>query len=194
MKAQFSVAEAYSKGRGTKKDISKSLELHRKLAENGFGKSQYHIAYAYFEGEGLEKNDKKAFEWFAKGAENGNVLCQYYTGYCYQNGVGTKADKAKAMTWYKRAAEQGHTLSRNIVESETGEKVVHAGEESPFESYLRAAKDGDADAMFIVGRCFLDGVGTEKDVNEARRWFNKAASKGNSASKRILLQLRNKKV
>ena len=71
-----------------------------------------------------------------------------------------------------------------------GEKVKVKSEDSPFESYLRAAKNGDADAMFIVGRCYLDGVGTEKDPEEARRWFNKAAAGGNQASKRALNQLR----
>ena len=190
MKAQFSVAEAYSKGRGTKKDPAKAFELHKSLAENGFGKSQYHVAYSYFEGVGTEKDDKSAFEWFCKGAESGNVLCQYYAGYCYYNGVGTKADEKKAISWYTRAAEQGHIVSRQIVEELTGEKIAVKSEDSPFESYLRAAKSGDADAMFIVGRCYLDGVGTEKDPEEARRWFNKAAAGGNQASKRALNQLR----
>ena len=46
--------------------------------------------------------------------------------------------------------------------------------------------------MFIVGRCYLDGVGTDKDPNEARKWFNKGAAAGNLASKRILNRLRMK--
>ena len=190
MKAQFSVAEAYSKGRGAKKDSEKAFEIHKNLAENGFGKSQYHVAYSYFEGIGTEKDDKTAFEWFSKGAQNGNVLCQYYTGYCYANAIGTKADEKKAIEWYTRAAEQGHIVSRQIVEDVTGEKIKPKQDDSPFESYLRAAKNGDADAMFIVGRCYLDGVGTEKDPTEARTWFNKAAAEGNQASKRALNQLR----
>ena len=160
------------------------------LAENGFGKSQYHVAYACFEGVGTEKNDKMAFEWFTKGAENGNVLCQYYTGYCYANGVGTKADEKKALVWYTRAAEQGHVVSREIVENTTGKKVKMKASDSPFDSYLFSAKNGDPDAMFIVGRCYQDGVGTEKDPAEAKKWFNKAAAAGNLASKRALAQMR----
>ena len=190
MKAMFSVAEAYSKGRGTSKDSQKAFDLHLKLAENGFGKSQYHVAYAYFEGVGVEKNDKLAMEWFSKGAENGNVLCQYYTGYCYANGIGTRADDKKALMWYTRAAEQGHVVSRQIVEGATGKKVELKGDESPFQSYLNSAKNGDPDAMFIVGRCYLDGVGTEKDPVEAKKWFNKGAAGGNLASKRALMQMR----
>ena len=81
-------------------------------------------------------------------------------------------------------------MSREIVEGVTGKSVEIKGEESPFESYLRAANNNDPDAMFIVGRCYLDGVGTEKDVNEAKKWFNKGAAAGNAASKRALLQMR----
>ena len=70
-------------------------------------------------------------------------------------------------------------------------KVEIKGDESPFQSYLASANNGDPDAMFIVGRCYLDGVGTEKDPVEAKKWFNKGAASGNLASKRALLQLRN---
>ena len=190
MKAQFSVAEAYAKGRGTKKDPAKAFEMHLKLAENGFGKSQYHVAYAYFEGEGVAKDEKQAYEWFVKGAKNDNAICQYYAGYCLENGIGVEKNEKQAIAWYKRAAELGHVLSRQIVERLTGEKVQFKPEESPFESYLRAAENGDDDAMFIVGRCYMDGVGVEADAEKAHMWLNKAVSKGNQAAKRMLAQQR----
>lgn len=190
MKAQFAVAEAYSKGRGVKKDPAKAFELHLKLAQNGFGKSQYHVAYAYFEGAGTEKDDKKAFEWFLKGAESGNALCQYYAGYCYTNGVGTRKDESKDLEMYRRAAEQGHIVSREIVERRTGESVELKEDESPFEGYLRKAKAGDTSAMFLVGRCYKDGVGTEVNLDEARKWFNKGAAAGHKLCRDYLHQMR----
>lgn len=94
------------------------------------------------------------------------------------------------MAWYRRAAELGHVLSRQIVENATGEKVKFKPDESPFESYLRAAENGDHDAMFIVGRCYLDGVGVTADTEQADMWLNKAASKGNEAAKRFIAQQR----
>jgi TPR repeat protein len=44
--------------------------------------------------------------------------------------------------------------------------------------------------MFIAGRCYLDGAGTEKNADEAMKWFNKAAKAGNQASARILNQMK----
>ncbi len=80
-------------------------------------------------------------------------------------------------------------MSREIVERLTGKKVEIKEKESPFQTYLRSAEKGDADAMFIVGRCYQDGVGTEKDMDKALSWIKKAADKGNAAARRMVAQL-----
>ena len=138
------------------------------------------------EGEGTEKDPATAYGWFVKGAEGDDPVCLYYAGYCCQNGLGTEKDMDKAVEWYTRAAQLGHIMSRDIVERLTGERVQIKEKESPFQAYLRSAEKGDPDAMFIVGRCYQDGVGTEKDMDKAMEWLKKAADKGNAAAKRML--------
>lgn len=41
------------------------------------------------------------------------------------------------------------------------------------------AKNTDADACFIMGRCFETGCGGECDINKAAYWYEKAAGLGN---------------
>jgi hypothetical protein len=152
------------------------------------------VGTCYLEGKVVKGNEKKAFEWFTKGAENSNPICQYYLGYCYANGIGVKPDEKKALVWYIKAAEQGHLLSKKLVEECTGEAVVVKGEASPFESYMFSAENGDPEAMFIIARYYEDGIGIEKDLNEAKKWYNKSASLGHFGAKKALLRFRSKKV
>jgi TPR repeat protein len=96
--------------------------------------------------------------------------------------------------WYTRAAEQGHTISKKLIEEYTGSSVVVKGSVSPFESYMFSAENGDPEAMFIIARYFEDGIGVEKNLEEAKKWYNKAASLGHFGAKKALLRYRNKKV
>ena len=45
---------------------------------------------------------------------------------------------------------------------------------------LKTARAGCRDAFFITGELFADGHGLQKDLNEARKWFLKAAFYGSS--------------
>ena len=50
--------------------------------------------------------------------------------------------------------------------------------EEAFEYYLKAAKQGYANAQFILGFCYLNGDGVEEDLSEAVKWLRKAAIQG----------------
>ena len=47
------------------------------------------------------------------------------------------------------------------------------------EQYLKAAEQGDVDAMYQLGECYEDGFGVEEDEEEAIKWYRKAAEQGN---------------
>jgi len=57
-----------------------------------------------------------------------------------------------------------------------------------FKLYLKAARGGDVDAMFIVGGMYMQGQGTNVNTAEAFQWLYSAAVKGRSTreSERIL--------
>jgi len=59
-----------------------------------------------------------------------------------------------------------------------------------FKLYLKAAKQGDVDGMFIVGGMYMQGHGTIIDQKEAFKWLYQAAVNGRSSkeSQRILGQ------
>lgn len=126
----------------------------------------------------------EAFRLFTKGAELDNVLCQYYLGECYAKGHGTKEDRSAAIKWYKKAADQGHVVSQKIVEDEKSQEILR--DQSPFATFEKSARAGNAQSMYIVGRYYEDGIGIEKDLSKAKEWYRKAKKRGNSAAKRAL--------
>ena len=46
----------------------------------------------------------------------------------------------------------------------------------------KAAEKGEASAMFNLGLCYKNGIGVEKNLMEAVKWFKKAAEKGEASA------------
>jgi len=51
------------------------------------------------------------------------------------------------------------------------------------EIYLKLAKSGSARAMYQLGVCYLDGIGTQQSKEEAYKWFSAASENGNPEAK-----------
>ncbi|MCQ2078905.1 MAG: SEL1-like repeat protein [archaeon] len=184
MKATYHIATCYSRGKVVKKDSRKAFELHKELSDKGFLKSTLHVAEAYYHGDGVKADVDEAFRLFKIGAEKDNVFCQYYLGDCYDKGNGVKKDPAAALKWYKKAADQGHIISQRILEERKSQEILD--DESPFASFEKRARGGDAQSMFILGRYYESGIGIERDLHKAREWYTKAKKRGNAAAKRAL--------
>jgi len=56
-----------------------------------------------------------------------------------------------------------------------------------------AAENGDPEAMFIIARYYEEGIGVEKNIDEAKKWYNKAAPLGHFGAKKALVRLRSSK-
>jgi TPR repeat protein len=48
------------------------------------------------------------------------------------------------------------------------------------------AEAGDASSMRYLGTCFANGLGVPRDVEEAKRWFRRAAEAGSQAAREEL--------
>ena len=52
-----------------------------------------------------------------------------------------------------------------------------------FEELKKNAEQGDADAQYNLGNAYLNGNGVEKDLEEAAKWFKKAADRGHKEAR-----------
>lgn len=190
MKAAHVVANCYLRGKGVPKDTKRGFEMHKDLADRGFVKSIVVVAEGYYHGDYVAQDQKLAFKMFREGAEKDNVFCQYYLGECYDNGYGTRKDPEEAVKWYSKAAKQGHVMSQRILNERKIDRILT--DESPFATFEKSARSGNAQSMYILGRYYEDGIGIEKDPKKAKEWYTKAKKRGNQAARRALESLEKK--
>lgn len=113
-------------------------------------------------------------------ANNGSAEDQYRLGMIYYS----EGDFEKASTYLSLAAEQG------IVHAKTGLAILHIlnrvsnpDYDLVFSIANETAETGDDVGQFLLGRCFLLGIGTKADSKEAARWYQLAADQGNPVAK-----------
>ena len=55
-----------------------------------------------------------------------------------------------------------------------------------FDAILDLANDGDAEAMYLVGRLYLNGLGVTKSIDKSLEWIEKSAIAGCSSAQNAL--------
>jgi TPR repeat protein len=119
----------------------------------------------------VRRNPRAAVAWFLRAANRGDRTAASSLGYACDVGLGTKRNAAQAIRWYRRAARSGDsTATSNLatVYRDAGKARL------AFQWWKRAADMRDGDAAVDVGYCFQYGIGTRKNVANAKRMFRRA--------------------
>lgn len=121
-------------------------------ADAGDANAQIYIGIAYGMGMGVPQDDVESTKWFLKAATQGHEMAIGLMGGCYENGKGVPIDKAEALRWYIKASACNPAFPETRMFTEK------------------------------VATWYRDGIGTEKDFQKARYWFNKAAELGSASA------------
>ena len=181
-------------------NYAEALKWYRKGADIGDVASQTHLAEMYLDGVGVEQNLAEALRWYEPSAANGYSLSEYKIGLIYLRGdQHVRRDPERAITWFRKAAENGFARAQNDLgwAYETGEGVsgsagcarpVDAGQRSSTVRsrtcgdyqkaefwYRRAAEQGWAQAQVNLGRLLENGLGTERNEEDAFYWYRLAS-------------------
>ncbi|KAG8628975.1 hypothetical protein KVT40_002840 [Elsinoe batatas] len=121
-------------------------------------------------------------ELFFKAAELGWKGSQCRLGQAYEYGsLGLPVDARSSIAWYSKAAAQGDHAAELALSGWylTGAEGIL--ENSDQEAYLWARKAASADpplakAMFAMGYYTETGIGCPANLEEAKRWYGRAAS------------------
>jgi hypothetical protein len=104
------------------------------------------------------------------------VLAEYHA-----EDIVFKGDNAsKAVYWGKRAVEHGAIEAATIVGNmyAVEHKDLKKNDEKALYWFKKSAEVGDAYAQFQVGVSYLAGLGVPKNIDIARKWFEKARDSG----------------
>ncbi|KAJ2157257.1 hypothetical protein GGF46_004625 [Coemansia sp. RSA 552] len=141
---------------------------------------------------GVIQDESYSRQLYIKAGKLGYVPSQVRLGQAYEYGtLGCPVDPRRSIGWYTRAAE------KNDPDSELALSGWYLTGADPFlpqndvEAYLwarRAADRGLAKAEYAVGYYYECGIGVARpDVNEAQKWYTRAAHKQN---RRAMLRLK----
>ncbi|KWU41862.1 HCP-like protein [Rhodotorula sp. JG-1b] len=136
----------------------------------------------------------KAREFFTQAAQLGYPPSQYKLGLCYEFGALTcPVDPRRSIAWYTRAAERNEPNAELALSGWylTGSEGVL--KQSDSEAYLwarRAANKGLPKAEYAVGYYAEVGIGVKADMEEAKRWYMRAAAQGNKRAMQRLTELK----
>ena len=130
-------------------------------------------------------DDKYALDLFQKAAALGHKLSQFRLGQAYEYGnLGLPIDNRGSIAWYSKAAAQGEHQAELALSGWylTGAEGIL--EHSDTEAYLWARKAASSEpplakAMFAMGYFTETGIGCPKSIDEAKRWYGRAACEYN---------------
>lgn len=127
------------------------------------------------------KDERYALQLFTQAAELGYKYSQFRLGSAYEYGLlGLPIDARQSIAWYTRAAAQGEHQSELALSGWylTGsEPLLTQSDNEAFLWARKAASSGLAKAEYAMGYFFEVGIGTEVDIEEAKRWYYRAAGK-----------------
>lgn len=131
----------------------------------------------------VESDDARALDLFTKAANSGFKRSQFRLGEAYEYGLlGCPIDARNSIIWYTRAAAQGEHQSELALSGWylTGSEGIL--EHSDTEAYLWARKAALAEpplakAMFALGYYTEVGIGCPRSLEEAKKWYSRAAGK-----------------
>lgn len=172
---------------GLAKDLKLAQELLFKAAEKNNAFAMGSLGYGYDHGElGFAPDPAEGLKWYRKAAELGESWAMLNLGFAYERGrVGLAIDEKLALEWYHKAAELNDARAMNNIGSFAsngfgGLKQDHA----VAAAWYRKAADLDDDlGQLNLGKMYMRGAGVPQSDQEALKWFQKAAAKGNVQAK-----------
>ena len=186
--------------------IAADFNENQRLANQGNASAQYNLGIMYYKGERAQKDKSKAIEWFRKAANQGHIKSKHNLEVIYGNDEGVYQDKlelqqkSKSVPVFSRSSADMSEIDRVYAEADRlvaamteAERAEHyaksradlaelsasiASGKTPENPLERLAKQGDADAQYVMGVGYFNGYGNAKDYKKAFEWYQKAANQG----------------
>ncbi len=152
---QYRIGKLFSFGYGVNQDYLKAAEWYEKAVAEDNPFAAYALGSLYRRGQGVEQDDGNAYSLYHMAAEHGekpNAYAAYELGRMCRDGIGTQIDKAASDAWYRQAYQGFLMIEQNMA---------------------------DDKLYYRLGQMNLTGTGTEKELSQAKDYFEKAAALDN---------------
>jgi TPR repeat protein len=157
----------YEYGKGTSVDLTKAVHYFEEAAKLGNTTAQKNLAICYKNGTGVNVNPEKAFFWTLEAAKLSDQDAQRNIAFYYLKGYGTNKNDEESLIWYARCYHRNNSISNA---------------EQAFWAFAEKAQEGDAQSLYVAGKCLQYGIAIDKNIVEANSYFEKAADLGHVES------------
>ena len=179
--AQYDLSWMYQYGRGVSQNASEAVKWCRRAAEQGYADAQHTLGWRYQYVKGVNaQNYVEAIKWYGKAAEKGHADAQANLSELSARVARSQqidVDGVKAVRLNYRTAEQIGFGGTQPIRRGFGRNNVRT-----FLHYQRAAQQGDTTAQNNIGVMYANGIGVDKDHEEAINWFSQAAQQGDTTA------------
>ena len=179
--AQYHLGEAFEYGYGVAPNISLAVRWYAEAAGRGHVEANVRLGKMNMIGQGLTRDAGRASEFFSFAARKNHPEAAYLLAVFYLEGIGVPKSSEQGLELLKHAANLEHPAALNHLGSfyATGQGGVIQNRGRAFELFHLAAARGNGDAMFNLGRAYLNGDGLPQDPRQAYLWLGLAGGYGN---------------
>lgn len=181
----------------TQQEGIKWLTRAADAANDIFPQGPYELAKIYEEGyrDLIFKDLQYSVQLYVKSADLNYVPAASKLGHAYEYGeLGCPQDAALSIHYYTIAALGGDPtamLAMCAWYMVGAEPMLPRNAEEAYEWALRAAERGLAKAQYATGYFLENGIGAERDILQASRWYHSAASGGDE---RAIERIKNNRI
>ena len=179
--AQEKIGDLYQSGNGVKASPFLAFDWMTKAAQRGNLQAQVKLANMFQRGFGTTKNPELGRFWLERAATEGNAEAQYLLGKMDHAVASTHPEKIQARSWLEKSAKQGYDMAVRLLNEL--ESIGYGAEEEwhhRLPQIQKLAEDGDPEAEFQLAQRYEHGTsGVKKNIDEALRWYQRAATNGN---------------
>ena len=191
--AAFNYAYCLMNGYGVDRDpaLAKSFYV---CASHAVGEAAYNLAVMYLHGNGVKRDYKKCFEYMKDSAELGVIEAQLYLGVAYTLGSLFEPDIVSiSLIPYHTPIynSPSYYIEGEVPDYEEDEEqriaAVRQDPHSAFSWFKTAAKHSpdyveelSGKGKFLYARCFIDGLGTDFNLQRGNALMLLAAEDGSA--------------
>ena len=178
---EFLIGKMYLKGEGIPQNYTNSMYSFLLAAHNGYKTANYYIGNQFYYGLGVEQDYKEAFHHYQK-AENAYGF--YRMASMYMKGEGVDLDLIKAEDCLLRCRSKVAAASFELARLyESNRDIFQKGNEEIFDLYKdsliqmidQEKKYQDSFTEMRIAGLYLEGKGTDVDVDKAIDWLKKSS-------------------
>lgn len=157
-----------------------AFQIMQGLVDDGFDRANIGLSYCYTLGKGTEVDYAKALACLKAIEDKDYAPANQNLALAYYYGRGVAVDYGKALEYAEKAADQGMAKSGltavKILERKSTVDLEPVDSADVFRLSLKAARNGNLDAMDAVAAYYESGIGCQEDPIAAAAWRRQKTS------------------